>query len=118
MLHDYLKVGNIKKIEESNEKKKIRILHVHNMHQGMIVNENDASLSSVDHTKKGFLAAADLNAAADADEETAEIVAGQDASFQEHFEEPYFHALLRSVVKILFVRSDCNVYVINRSHNE
>jgi hypothetical protein len=44
----------------------------------------------LDHTEERFLAATDVNAAADADEETAEIVAGQDVSFKEHFEEPFF----------------------------
>jgi hypothetical protein len=53
------------------------------MQKGMVDNGDDATLSSVDHIEEGFLAAAD--------EETAEIVAWQDAPFQDHLEGPFFN---------------------------
>jgi hypothetical protein len=36
------------------------ILLAYSMHQGMEDNEDDATLSSVDHTEEGFLASADI----------------------------------------------------------
>jgi hypothetical protein len=90
-VHNYLYSGvNAKKIEESNEKKRKRILLAHSMQQGMVDNEDDVTLSSVGHTEDGFLAAADVDAAAAADEESAEIVDWQDVSVQEYFEETFF----------------------------
>jgi hypothetical protein len=80
-VHNYLYNGaNAKKIEESNEKKRKRILLAQSMQQGMVDNEDDATLSSVGHTEDGFLAAADVDVDVDVntDEESAEIEDWQD----------------------------------------
>jgi hypothetical protein len=80
-----------KKIEESNEMKRKRILLAHSMQKGMVDNEDDATLSIVDNTEKGFLEAADVDVDVKADEETAEIVVWQGTTFQEQNEEPFFN---------------------------
>ena len=89
--YNYLYNGvNAKKIEESNERKRKRLLLAHSMQKGMVDNEDDATLSSVDHTEQGFLAVAEVDVDVVADEETAEIVAWQGTPFQEQNEEPFF----------------------------
>jgi hypothetical protein len=110
-VYNYLYKGvNAKKIEESNEKKRKRILLAHSMQKGMVDNEDDATLSSVDNTEEGFLEAADVDVDVNADEETAEIVAWQGTTFQEQNEEPFFQLPQNNSSSNQFVNQTADEY--------